>query len=246
MILRSCFSLAAAVLLLPAFARADVTIVQKIEGPVPMDEITMRIKGDRARVDAGPQLTTIVDGKTGDAVNIMHAQRMVMRVSAADSKKAAAMAAQQLGAKPGASEAKIKLTPSGKTETINGYKTEEYVYDTPTFKASYWVAKDYPRADEIMKAMQALSAQAATASPMGMPDFRDLPGLPIRTNVSMGGQEMVSTITAVRHDPIAESDFEVPKDYQEMKMPDISSMLGGQGAQEKAKSAPKPAASPKK
>jgi hypothetical protein len=240
MILRSSLSLVAALVLLPALAHADVTIVQSVTGGLPMSEITMKIKGDKARVDAGPQVSTIVDGKTGDAVNIMHDQKMVMRISAADSKKAAAMAAQQLGS--GDAAKKVKLTPSGKKEKIGGYDTEEYVYDTPTFKASYWVAKEYPRAKEIMDAMQALSAQAATASPMGLPDFRDLPGLPIRTNVSMGGQEIVSTITAVKHDPIPESEFAVPAGYQEMKMPDMSNMFGAQPEQPAAK----PAASPKK
>src|SRR5207253_10309834 len=48
-----------------------------------------------------------------------------------------------------------KLTPTGKKETINGYETEEFVYETPQFKASFWVATKYPDAADILKQMQA-------------------------------------------------------------------------------------------
>jgi len=238
MTLRFCLILALA--LLPALARADLTIVQKVEGGVPFSEMTMKIKGDRARVEAGPDISTIVNGRTGEAVNIKHSQKMIMRISAEQSKAAAEMAAKSMGESAAAPAGKLKLTPSGKKEKINDYDTEEYIYETPLFKASYWVAKDYPRSAEIMQQMQALSSQALSSSPMGMPDFRDLPGLPLRTNVNMGGQSMVTTVTSVNHDPIDEAEFSVPVGYQEMKAPDINELMKAQ------EGATKPTASPAK
>ena len=227
-----------AVALVIASARADLTIVQKVEGLGPASEMTMKIKGDMARVDAGPQMTSIVNGKTGEAVTLMHQQKMVMRISAEQVKAGAAAAGQAMAAQGGTA---AKVTPSGKKETINGFETEEYLYEAGGMKASYWVAKNYPNADTIMKQMQAVSSPALTASPAGMPDFRDFPGVPIRTNVSMGGQQFVTTLTSVKHDPLNDGDFAVPAGYQEMKMPDMSSMMGG-----KPDAAAKPGASPKR
>jgi hypothetical protein len=222
-----------------ASARADLTIVQKIEGAGAMPEMTMKIKGDKIRIEATSEVTTIFDGKTGEMANIMNSQKMVMRMSADQAKAAAAMAGNQLtaGSTPGE---KVKVTPTGKKEKINGHDTEEYVVETPQYKASYWVAKNYPQAESIMKQLQATSSQAWNSTSMGMPDFRDFPGLPIRTNVSMGGQNYSTTITAVKLDPLPDTEFTVPQGYQEMKMPSMDSLTGGKP------DAPAPAASPKK
>jgi hypothetical protein len=161
-------------------------------------------------------------------------------MSAEQTKAAAAMMGKATGA---ANEpaAKAKLSPSGKKETINGYEAEEYLYDGPALKASYWVAKKYPNGDAIMKEMQTLSSNASAANPVGMPDYRDFPGLPIRTNGSMGGQQFVSTITSIKQDPLSDAEFTVPKGYQETKMPDMNSLMGGG----KRDGAAKPAGSPK-
>jgi hypothetical protein len=71
-----------------------------------------------------------------------------------------------------------------------------------------------------------------------MPDFRDFPGLPIRTQLVMTkeapapekkrtatpsghGTEITSTITSVSREPISDSEFTVPNDFKEPKLPDI-------------------------
>jgi hypothetical protein len=56
-------------------ARADLTIVQKVEGVGAINEMTIKIKGDKARVDASPQVATIIDSKTGDILNILRDQK---------------------------------------------------------------------------------------------------------------------------------------------------------------------------
>ena len=231
----TCSVAVAAAALLSSAARADLTITQKIEGAGALPEMTMKIKGDKIRIEATPEVTSIFDGKTGEMVNIMTAQKMVMRMSADQAKAAASMAGNQLASQGVKTGEKVKVTPTGKKEKINGHDAEEYVADTPAYKASYWVAKNYPNADSIMKQLQATSSQAWNATGMGMPDFRDFPGLPIRTNVSMGGQSFVTTITGVKMDPLPDTEFTVPQGYQEMKMPNMDALLGGK---------PDPAATP--
>ena len=61
--------------------RADLTIVQKVEGTRESGQMTIKIKGAKARIEATPQVTTIVDTKTGEMTQLMNDQKMVVRIS---------------------------------------------------------------------------------------------------------------------------------------------------------------------
>jgi hypothetical protein len=208
-------------------ARADLTIVQKVEGIGPVSEMTMKIKGDKARVDVNPKVTAIIDGKTGEMINLMHDQKVVMRMSA-EKMKAAMEMARQFSGKDEKKETgeKPKFVPSGKKEVVNGYDTEEYIYETPQFKASYWIASKYPDGAAILKQLQSVNPAVWKTSNTHMPDYRDFPGLPIKTVISSGGNQITTTLASVKQDPLSDADFAVPKDYQEMKLPDMSGLLG--------------------
>src|SRR4051794_41072478 len=91
-------------------ARADFTIVQKVEGKGSANEITLKLKGDKVRMEATPQMTMIVDGKTGDTITLMTAQRKFLRISG-DKAKAIAELAAKYG---GTTGEKPKLTATGK------------------------------------------------------------------------------------------------------------------------------------
>jgi hypothetical protein len=223
-------------------AHADLTIVQKVEGEGGNKEMTMKLKGDRMRVDISPQLTTIIDTKTGEMINLMNDQKKVMRMSG-DKVKAAMEMAQQFNLKNGKKEAKEKpkFTATGKKEVVNGYETEQYVWDSPDFKATYWIAPKYPDGAAILKQLQAINPDIWKTSNAQMPDYRDFPGLPIKTVISVRGNEITTTLSMVKQDPLNDADFTVPNDYQEMKLPDMSGLL-----QQNATAAPAtPAASPK-
>src|SRR5260370_10732762 len=138
-------------LILPA--RADLTIVQKVEGGGHSGDVTVKIKGDKERIDSPSQPTRIIDGKTGEMTDLMNDRKTFVRISAEQMKAAAETINKFNGDKQ--VSAKPKLTPSGRKETINGYETEEYVYETPRFKASFWVATKYPNAAAILKQLQA-------------------------------------------------------------------------------------------
>ncbi len=224
-------------------ARADLTIVQQVEGAGPQAEMKMKVKGNKARIEAAPGLTMIYDGKTGDTLNIVDAQKAVMRTTAAQAKAAGAAMATAAGKQADAPRGKAKITPTGKKETINGHEAEEYTTDGPTYKVSYWIALKYPQADAIMKQLQAISSDAlSTAGAAVAPDFRDFPGLPIRTTITAGDKKIVSTITSVNLDPLPDSEFTAPAGYQEMKTPDTGSLDGGNPAVAKPST---PAVSPK-
>jgi len=208
-------------------ARADLTIVQKVEGIGPVSEMTMKIKGDKARIDVSPKMTAIIDGKSGEMINLMHDQKVAMRMSAEKMMAAMEMARQFSGKDEKKETAeKPKFVPSGKKEIINGYDTEEYIYETPQFKSSYWIASKYPDGAAILKQLQSINPAIWKTANTHMPDYRDFPGLPIKTVISTGGNQITSILASVKQDPLSDADFEVPKDYQEMKLPDMSGLQG--------------------
>src|SRR2546423_15261463 len=77
-------------------AHADFTIVQKVEGKGKTNEITLKVRGDKIRLEASPQITMIVDGKTGDTITLMNTQKKIIRISG-DKAKAIAEVATKYG-----------------------------------------------------------------------------------------------------------------------------------------------------
>src|SRR3982751_5774194 len=180
-------------------ARGDFTIVQKVEGKGEAREIVLKSKGDKIRMEASPQVTMIVDGRTGDMITLMNAQKKIMRISGEKTKAIAEMAAKYSGT----TSEKTKIVATGKKMTLNGYEAEEYIAETKAFKAHYWIAPNFPNSAEIMKQLQAIIPAAWTDLAKGVMDYRDLPGLPLRTEVNLGDGDIISSLVAVKTDALA-------------------------------------------
>jgi hypothetical protein len=207
-------------------AQADFTIVQKVEAKGQATEITLKIKGDRIRMEAPPQTTMIVDAKTGDTLTLINAQKKFIRISGETTKAIAEMAAKY----GGGTVEKPKFTATGKKTTINGYEAEEYVGETSSFKASYWIAPKFPDSVALLKQLQAVTPTAWSDLAKGMLDYRDLPGFPLKTHVKAAGEEITCTVTTVKADPLSEAEFAVPKDFEEVKMPNMMEATGNQSS----------------
>jgi hypothetical protein len=211
---------------IPLCAQADFTIVQKVENKGQASEMTLKVKGDRVRMEATPEMTMIVEGRTGDMVTLINAQKKFMRISG-DKAKAIAEMAAKYGA---TTTEKPKLVATGKKTTINGYEAEEYVAETAKFKASYWIAPKFPGSAEILKQLQAVIPAAWNDLAKGMLDYHDLPGFPLKTQVKLADEEVTSTVISIKQDPLSEAEFSVPKDFQEMKMPNKMETSADQAA----------------
>ena len=215
-------------------ARADLTIVQKVERAGSATNMTIKVKGDKVRIEATPKVTTILDAKTGEVTNLMNDQKTVVRISAEKVKAAANMINKFEVKKEGAEQ--VKLTPTGQKETVNGYETEKYTYDAPDFKATYWIAPGYPDGAAILAQLQSIKSEFWKTTNTTVPDYRDFPGLPIRTRMTMtkqnqptkpgatalgGAPEITTTIISANQNPISDAEFAVPSDFKETKLPDI-------------------------
>jgi hypothetical protein len=204
--------------------QADLTIVQKVDGISGTgNEVIVRIKGDKARVDATPQVSTIVDGKTGEIVTLMKDKKTVVRISA-EKMKAAAEMIRKFSNKNG-SEGPAKPKASGRKETINGYEAEEYTVDTPFFKAAYWLAPSFPDGAAILRQLRAVKSEIWNSASGNAPDYRDFPALPIKTVMDMGKTKVTTTLVSVSQAPLNDADFAIPADFQEMKAPDFGRLL---------------------
>ena len=206
-----------------SFARGDLTLVQTVEGAgVPAgSQITIKMKDGKTRIEPGPQASVIIDGKTGDAITLMHPQKQIMRIPG-DKMRAIAEMTNKFAPDNGANQ-KPKLTPTGKEEMIKGVQTAIYTSEGPTSKATYWIATDYPNASQILKEMQTMQSSQWNIQQTAMPDFRDFPGLPLRITVNAGGKEITSNLVSLKQDAIADTEFSLPADYSEIKMPAILS-----------------------
>jgi hypothetical protein len=242
-----CSIVVAAFAVLPA--RADLTIVystavepvkqaqkpqQAAELLAAATNMMIRVKGDKARIDASPLITAIFDGTTGELINVSNDQKTVVRVPP-DRMRAIADTLNK-GSNNKQAPARPKLVPTGQREMIGGYDTEQYTYDGPDFKATYWIAPNYPNGAVILAQLQSIKSELWDAANTKMPDFRDFPGLPLRMRVIVGKQnhepvdkgtrpehpaEITSTVTAVSLDPIPDTQFTVPADFKEANLPNV-------------------------
>jgi len=228
--------------------RADLTIVysttvqpashnQKVQAaPTAVaagSNMTIKVKGDKARIDVSPQVTAIFDGQTGELINLLNDQKTIVGITP-DKMRAIADNLNKFGSNKGSD--KPRLTPTGQREMINGYDTEQYTYEGPDFKATYWIAPNYPNGAAALAQLQSIKSELWDAANTKMPDFRDFPGLPIRMRMLVGKQnpagehaasglehpiEITSTVTGVSLDSVADGQFTVPANFKERKLPDI-------------------------
>jgi hypothetical protein len=217
-------SFCAALMLLACGARADLIITQKIDGAGQSGTMTMKIKGDKVRSDVSPELSMITDATSGDVTTIMHSQKSYI-VTPASSTKALMEKMQKTlpQSTAGASPVASKLAATGKKETINGYETEQYTASLGSMKMTYWIAPSFPAWKKVLEAMMAFQRGSLAAMAKGMmPGASDFSGMPMKTEVDLGGQKITTTVESVQEEPVADTEFQIPAGYTEMKMPSFN------------------------
>jgi hypothetical protein len=198
---------------------SDLIIEQEVEAEGAKFSMLMQVKGSQARMDMGNESSVILDLESGDMTTIMHGQKMVMTMSGDQLQSMTQMAAHQSDtSEPG------ELVPTGKTEVINGFNTAQYLSKGNETDAEYWIAEDLPNAKMLTRRFASLSETLNKNSPapsLAM-DPDKFPGFPIRTIIKTeDGQRVVSTISRIEEALVPASVFEIPADYQSMRMPNI-------------------------
>ena len=202
-----------------AAGRADLTVVQKVEGVGQNMENTSMFKNGKTRVDTSPGTSLIMDLKTGEMINLMHVPKTYVKVSSSMAQAAIESMTQMQG---GPTNAKPQLAATGKTDTISGFAAEEYTCSVAGVKVALWLTKALPNYEAVLKEMNGALGQG----PMGPlmqsygVDLANLPGFPIRTTLELQpGQTMTRTVISVSTKPVPDSEFEIPPGYTEMAVP---------------------------
>lgn len=208
--------------------RADIVMVQQVEGGGQAGEMTMKIKDNKILTALNPQVSMVIDASSGDATTIMHGQRKYLTVPASTTKALMAQMQSNLAAtdaaasSPGAAT-KAKLQSTGKKEKISGYDTEEYVWNTGNLRASFWIARDVPQWRQVLDGMMKFQSSGLAAMTKGMmPAAADFPGIPVRTETTLNGQKVTYTLVSISDETLDPAQFEIPSGYTEIKMPSFN------------------------
>jgi hypothetical protein len=210
--------LAVPFLLTALLAHADLIVEQKIESPFVNGNTVTKIKGDQMKIDSpvpgGGSVTTIVNAQTGDATTLMHAQKMGMKMNINAIQKQMQAATGGSAANP-ANLSKPKAT--GQKEKVGEYEADVYELNVMGQNVKMWAAKDYPNAQKLKEQMNKL----AKASSGGMVDPAqfDVPGMIVKTEMTTPQGKVTTTLTGVREENVAVTEFEVPTGYNIQEMP---------------------------
>jgi len=199
-----------------AGARADLVIQQQITVATNSSVATMKIKGSKIRLDmyAGrPQaISTISDLKTGDAITLLHTQKMFVKTAGAAARK---------NKPPGNVPAVAAKPPvprsTGKTEKVGGYDTEIYTWSNSRgITGTVWVAKNFPDYARIRTDLALLDKSAADANNNQEPELSKLPGMVVKSQVAGSRQTITAILLSAREEPTDASLYQVPANYKEM------------------------------
>jgi hypothetical protein len=198
-------------------AHADFTIVQKIEGGLNSGQMTLRIKDDKARADIAPQVSTITDLGSGETITLQHAAKVFIKIPAEQAQKLFERVRKQQQA---VSAEPPKPAPTGRKEKIGTYDCEAFTWSVGTIHATDWVAPGYPNFAAVLSALDKFqgAALAAAARPL-QPAMRDLPGLLIKREMTVGAQKTTTTVLSVSDAAVDPAIFIVPADYKEQPAP---------------------------
>ena len=209
----------APLILAAAFARADIIIEQKMESTIINGVVTMKVKGDNARMDMpsplGGSVTTLMNFKSGDMVTLMHQQKMAMKMNLSDVKKQQEAGQKALGMDPSKIE---KPKATGQKEKIGEYDTEIYEMRQGGIEAKLWIAKDFPNAQSIKDQMAKLSSSMGGGIDLSR---IDVPGMVVKSEVSTPVGKMVITLVKAKEEAVDDKEFVKPEGYQEMQVPKL-------------------------
>ena len=212
------FFLAWTVVALATGARADYVITQTVENAGQNENITLKLKDGKCRVDATEQSSAIMDSNTGETVVLIHPQKAFIKISK-EQMVAQANAMKNMLGNQADNPAGVELKPTGKQETINGYPTEEYTYDLNGVHNTVAIDKDFKNYQQLVTVLYNVQNGPGMEAfrPLALPPDK-FPGLPIRTTVEVMGQKVVTTIVSVQETAINDADFAIPDGYQELQM----------------------------
>jgi hypothetical protein len=178
----------------------------------------MKIKGDKIRADMPKDVTSITDTATGEVITLVHPQKSYLRISAERAKALMEKMQERAGGK--AATEPVKLEPTTRKEKVGEWETEVFTTKIGGLDVTYWFAKDFPNYAKISESIAKMQETSLGGLNKGLgPNPREFPGMPVKTEMNLGGKKITSTIISVKEEPVDDAVFQLPKDYKEMELP---------------------------
>lgn len=199
---------------------ADWVMVQKtsIEGQGEPQDITIKLKGDEARMDLGTQMTLLSNSTTGEMKMYLHAQKMVMNMNGDTVKTAMALAGQFLGKMD---EKANKPKATGQKEKIGSYEAEIYSWKGKLGAGKFWVAANFPNYQALNALQDKMSKAMGNPAASLAPQSSDFPGMVVKSEMKMLGKTTVTELISAKEEAVSDDVFKAPEGYQEMKLPSL-------------------------
>lgn len=194
------------------------------EAPPGKVEILTKVKDHKLRMDMeGPmtgKASTIVDAKSGDVVTLLHDQKMFMKIPGGF--------ARQLQQQQQLEDEKLpEFRPTGRSETIGGYKCKEYTAVEDGEEISVWISEEAPLSDSAMELLQGLEGDHDPFKGY-FQMIEEQKGFPMRVVVSSPQANFRMEVTGIRETEIDSAAFVPPADYKTFEMPkELGEMLQG-------------------
>jgi hypothetical protein len=184
----------------------------------------MKCREDMLRVEMSSVLYLLVNGTTGETVQVMPAQQVFMKVPAAVLRRVTDTLGR--GAELPAAGA---LKATGRTETINEWRCAEYAVSSTNGGTGMrlWLSTDVPRYGEALEQWSKAGALLGrhVAQMKGVENVREYPGFPVRTVMEWGGTTNEATVVEVSLEELGAAEFMVPAAYRPLAMPNLESLL---------------------
>jgi hypothetical protein len=208
-----------------AHVRADIIIVQRVEGEGKSGDVTIKIKGPKVRTDFSPEFSVIKNVETGEEFTLAHQQKAFVKVTreATEALRQQREQMRQAAIEPGASPAgKPVLTPTGEKEKIGPHTADVFTIQNGNLQARYWLVAGYPKAASLLAQMKVIEDGPLGDIAKGLlPSVAELPGFPIKTEVTLQEEKTVTTIQSVKEEPVPDNTFAIPADYHELPTPSL-------------------------
>ncbi len=210
------------ILFAAAIARADIVIEQKMESSMLTGNVTMKVKGDNARMETptplGGSALVLMNFKTGEMTTFtaIQGQKIAMKMNLEALKKQQEAGQKMLGVDPSKIE---KPKSTGQKEKVGDYDTEIFEMNLGALQSKLWIAKDFPNAQAIKDQMMKISSSMGGAG--FDPSKVDVPGMVVKSEVNTPAGKMTITLVKAKEEAVDDKEFVKPEGYKEMEMPKL-------------------------
>ena len=176
-------------------ARADFIIRQKVDGTPQSGILTLKIKGNKTRLDMSSEslgaVSLIQDVVTCDTIMMIHEKKTARKETGEQYRQRL----EQLN--PGGTNAAIPgVVDTGRTEKVGDYTAEIYTWtNTRDMSGTLWLARNYPNAEHIKKELARLNQSPVRQFTRGTtPDTSRLPGVVVKSTVKSPTADITTTL----------------------------------------------------